>query len=181
MTWSRQAAEEAEAATTYHCSGHGYVFVNNLYIQYKVCLGTLSAFLRGSRREEQSNYCTDRLNLHNSFNKQNSRVSKSNARRVPHPLAPQWLGLSLLLWISSGTVSSCIVADRLANYDPKIKQCCLLDCRFPWSLASVWKKTTYLSHPFNRLPGPFMEFFHTYFSSNDVSIHPTMFMHSGAH
>jgi len=32
LTWSRHAAEEAEAAAAYHCSGHGYVFVDTLNI-----------------------------------------------------------------------------------------------------------------------------------------------------
>jgi hypothetical protein len=32
LTWSRQAAEEAEAAAAYHCSGHGFVYVDTLNI-----------------------------------------------------------------------------------------------------------------------------------------------------
>lgn len=30
LTWTKQAAEEAEAAAAYHCSGHGYVFVDTV-------------------------------------------------------------------------------------------------------------------------------------------------------
>ena len=32
LTWTTQAAEEAEAATSYHCSGHGYVLVDTVNI-----------------------------------------------------------------------------------------------------------------------------------------------------
>lgn len=32
LTWSRHAAEEAEAAAAYHCSGHGHVFVDTVNI-----------------------------------------------------------------------------------------------------------------------------------------------------
>eukprot|EP00253_Pinus_taeda_P001902 PITA_01902 len=32
LTWSRRAAEEAEAAAAYHCSGHGFVYVDTLNI-----------------------------------------------------------------------------------------------------------------------------------------------------
>lgn len=32
LTWTKQAAEEAEAAAAYHCSGHGYVFVDTVNI-----------------------------------------------------------------------------------------------------------------------------------------------------
>eukprot|EP00253_Pinus_taeda_P029740 PITA_29740 len=32
LAWSRHAAEEAEAAAAYHCSGHGFVFVDSVNI-----------------------------------------------------------------------------------------------------------------------------------------------------
>lgn len=32
LTWSRHAAEEAEAAAAYRCSGHGHVFVDTVNI-----------------------------------------------------------------------------------------------------------------------------------------------------